>query len=157
MLGGFAVGKSSLVRRFVHSLYSERYHTSIGVKVEKKVVAIAGGELSLMLWDIHGEDELQKIRLSYLRGTAGYLLVVDGTRRETLATALALQRTVEAEIGAVPFVLALNKSDLISDWDLDEAALADLERRSVFTIRTSARTGQGVQEAFERLAAVLSD
>ena len=155
MLGGFAVGKTSLVRRFVHSLYTGQYHTTIGVTVEKKALTLSGTALTMMLWDIHGDDELQRIRRAYLRGSSGYLLVVDGTRRETLAGALALHTLAVEELGAVPFVLVLNKSDLMNQWDIEGDALRELAGRSLLTIRTSALTGHGVEGAFRSLAQAL--
>ena len=91
MLGSFAVGKTSLVTRFVTSIFSDRYLTTIGVKIDKKIVSLAGRDITLIVWDIHGDDEFQRIRTSYLRGASGYLLVVDGTRRDTLATAMGLR------------------------------------------------------------------
>src|SRR4030095_6092425 len=84
MLGTFAVGKTSLVRRFVESIYSDKYHTTVGVKIDKKVVPVDGEEVMLMLWDIEGTESEHEMRMSYLRGAAGYLMVVDGTRQETL-------------------------------------------------------------------------
>src|SRR5271169_437320 len=92
MLGSFAVGKTSLVRRFVESIYSETYQTTVGVKIDKKVVALDRVEITLVLWDLYGEDDFQKMRWSYLRGAAGYLLVADGTRRATLERAVALEQ-----------------------------------------------------------------
>ena len=68
MVGSFAVGKTSLVARYVHSLFSETYQTTIGVKVDKKTVDIGGDEVTLVLWDLAGEDDLMPIQLSYLRG-----------------------------------------------------------------------------------------
>ena len=62
MLGSFAVGKTSLVQRFVKSIYSEVYQTTVGVKVDKKDVQVNGTDLTLMLWDIYGEDDYQKMR-----------------------------------------------------------------------------------------------
>lgn len=156
MLGSFAVGKTSLVRRYVHSMYSDKYHTTIGVKIEKKTVTINNDrEVSLMLWDIYGEDDLQKVRMSYLRGAAGYVLVVDSTRRASLTVAQQLHAAVQAEVGAVPYVVALNKCDLVEQRDTDLHAVAELGSAGVVTIHTSALTGQGVNEAFERLAQAL--
>ncbi len=85
MLGSFSVGKSSLVRRFVESIFDEKYHTTIGVKVDKKVVQSSGQEVTLMLWDIHGEDIYQKMRMNYLRGMSGYLLAPPNSHRRTFA------------------------------------------------------------------------
>jgi small GTP-binding protein len=152
MLGGFAVGKTSLVARFVSSIFSDKYLTTIGVKIDKKTVALNGEQMDLILWDIYGEDDFQKMRLSYLRGAGGYLLVADGTRRTTLDTARSLHDTVAREIGPVPFVLVLNKSDLADRWEIDEPILADAAGRGWTIIRTSAKTGEGVENAFLTLA-----
>src|ERR1700683_2536203 len=114
MLGSFSVGKKSLVRRFVERAYfSDVYTTTIGVKVDKKVVRVKEEDVALVLWDIHGDDVYQRIRMVNLRGMSGYLLVADGTRRQTLDDALALNDRVLQEMGKIPAVLVLNKSDLI--------------------------------------------
>lgn len=152
MLGAFAVGKTSLVSRFVHSVFSDRYLTTVGVKVDKKVVTLDGGEVTLMLWDLYGHDDLQTVRTSYLRGASGYLLVADGTRQQTLEVARSLQKTAEGVLGGVPFVFVLNKSDLESEWQVDERALVRIAEQGWPIIRTSAKTGAGVEDAFARLA-----
>lgn len=152
LIGGFAVGKTSLVSRFVHSIFSDTYLTTVGVKIDKKSVHLGDRQVELVLWDIYGQDDFQKLRISYLRGAAGYFLVVDGTRRDTLATALALHDEVERAIGRVPFLLVLNKADLASDWDLDDASLLRLSEKRWRIVKTSAKTGAGVEEAFSTLA-----
>lgn len=152
MLGSFSVGKTSLVRRFVESIFDEKYHTTIGVKVDKKVVQAEPEEITLVLWDLHGEDAFQKLRMTYLRGMSGYLVVVDPTRRQTLDDALALQDRVQQAMGLIPWILVLNKCDLISDWEIDLERIGALERSGQAVIRTSAKTGEGVEEAFVRLA-----
>jgi small GTP-binding protein len=152
MLGAFAVGKTSLVKRFVESIYSDKYHTTVGVKIDKKTVTAGGQELNLLLWDIQGEDGVQKLRPSYLRGAAGYILVVDGTRRETLDTAYAIQQSAQQTIGLVPFVIVINKTDLTEQWALEETAIAELTQSGWSVYRTSAKTGQYVEEAFLTLA-----
>jgi small GTP-binding protein len=152
MLGAFAVGKTSLVQRFVKSIFSERYLTTVGVKIDKKVVTVGDAEVTLILWDLAGEDEFQRLQMSYLRGTAGYILVADGTRQNTLDSAFLIHRRVERDVGDVPFVLALNKCDLQEDWEIQEGSIRDLEAREWSVFQTSAKSGEGVEEAFRALA-----
>jgi small GTP-binding protein len=151
MLGTLAVGKTSLVRRFIEGFYSEGYQTSIGVKVDKKSVCEAGQEVKLVLWDIFGEDRFQKVQPAYWRGMSGYLLVVDGTRRNTLDEALALnQRVIDTGL-KVPAVLLVNKADLADQWEIGDDRLAQLTQSGWEIMRTSAKTGENVDAAFSRL------
>ena len=155
MLGSYCVGKTSLVRRYVESIFSDKYHSTIGVKIDKRQVSVDGREVTLLLWDVAGEEEKFKVPMSYVRGASGYLLVIDGTRPETLDNAFDLQERVEASIGAVPFVLVLNKVDLTEQWALEEDTLQGLEARGWPVIRSSALTGEGVEAAFDTLARLI--
>jgi len=158
MVGAFAVGKTSLVSRFVTSVFSERYLSTVGVKIDKKVVELDGAEVILVLWDLAGEDEFQAVQASYIRGSSGYLLVVDGTRQSTLDTAATIRERIVEEVGELPFVVVLNKSDLTEEWELGEEAIAKLTARGWTTVRTSAKTGAGVEEAFRLLTrAILAE
>jgi len=152
MLGSFAVGKTSLIRRFVESIFSETYHTTVGVKIDKKLLSVDGKELNLVLWDLYGDDEFQKIRWSYCQGASGYLLVADGSRRATFDKAILLQDRARQEIGPVPFVFVLNKCDLVDEWEIDPEMEASLAAKNWTLLRSSAKTGQGVEEAFSQLA-----
>lgn len=152
MIGAFATGKTSLVAKFVYSIFSEKYQTTVGVKIDRRVVKVQDQELNLILWDLYGEDEFQKLRTSYLRGSSGYLLVVDGTRKSTLQTALDLQQHVEESIGTIPFILVLNKCDLEDEWELDSEKLEAIEKKGWTVIKTSAKTGLNVEEIFNSLA-----
>ncbi len=151
MLGAFAVGKTSLVQRFVRSIFSEKYLTTVGVKIDKKTIDVGGKTVDLMLWDLQGEDEFQKLNTSYLRGASGYFLVIDGTRASTLEGALALKDKVDHALGHVPFLVLVNKVDLMAQWELDENKLEELQDRQWPVARTSAKTGEGVEEAFREL------
>ena len=155
MLGGFAVGKTSLVSRFVRSLFSDKYLTTVGVKIDKKTVSVPGHDVDLVLWDIYGEDDFQKMRASYLKGANGYLLVVDGTRRATVDVARDLHRLAVDTAGRVPFLVLVNKADLQDAWEIDSEALNALGRDGWTVVKTSAKTGEGVEEAFTRLATAM--
>jgi small GTP-binding protein len=156
MLGAFSVGKTSLVKRYVESVFSENYLTTVGVKVDKKTVEVKGQQVALILWDLAGEDEVSTVRTSYLRGSAGYLLVADGTRAASLEVARSLRARVEAELGPLPFALLMNKADLIGEWAVPDLELDEL-RRGGWSVRlTSAKTGEGVEDAFRELAVRLT-
>jgi small GTP-binding protein len=152
MLGGFAVGKTSLVARFVSSIFSDKYLSTVGVKIDKKQVTVDGRDVMLMLWDIYGQDDFQTVQPAQLRGMSGYLLVVDGTRRATLDVARQLQEKATQAVGPVPFLLLLNKADLAAQWEIDEPAFFKLAEQGWRVVRTSAKTGEGVEEAFRMLA-----
>ncbi|YAF95198.1 MAG: Rab family GTPase [Nodularia sp. CChRGM 3473] len=157
MVGAFATGKTSLVSRFVHSIFSEKYHTTVGVKIDKKTIDIQENKLNFILWDIHGEDEFQKLRMSYLRGSAGYLLVVDGTRQNTLEKAFDIQQRVEEAIGKIPFILVLNKEDMTDEWEIESTAIDAVIKKGWTVIQTSAKNGLGVEEVFQTLAKKILD
>jgi small GTP-binding protein len=151
MLGSFAVGKTSLVRRFVESIYSDVYQTTVGVKIDKKTVVLDNTEITLVLWDLYGEDDYQKMHWSYLRGASGYLLVGDGTRSGTLKKAFDLEERVRKEVGGIPFVLVINKCDLAQEWELPPAFEAEFAARQWTVLHSSAKTGENVEEAFSQL------
>lgn len=156
MLGGFAVGKTSLVRRFVQSIFSETYLTTVGVKIDKKSVVLPDKTVDLILWDLAGEDDIGSFRLSYVRGATGLVLVADGTRAATLAVALTLRERTEAEFGAMPFVLLLNKSDLADQWTISDDAINEMRQSGYQIYLTSALSGESVDDAFVQLASLVS-
>jgi small GTP-binding protein len=152
LLGSYGVGKTSLVARFVHSMFADKYHTTVGVKIDKKVLTVDGQELTLMLWDMAGEEDGAPVKLNQVRDAAGYFLVVDGTRSKTLDVARGIQQRVETEIGARPFLLLVNKADVRETWEVAESAWGDLTGAGWTILETSAKNGQHVEEAFLSLA-----
>jgi len=152
MLGDFGVGKTSLVARYVRNTFSDKYLTTVGVKIDKKTVDLSDRIVNLILWDLAGEDDINSLRMTYLRGAAGYVLVADGTRPSTLDVALSLRQRVEAEYGPLPFVLLLNKSDLKEQWAIGDAEVEGLRQNGLWVQPSSARTGEGVEDAFKDLA-----
>ncbi len=153
LLGAYAVGKTSLIRRYVLSLFDERYLTTIGVRVDKKVLTVGGHEMTMMLWDLAGQDEVTPVDLRRCRGSAGLILVADGCRAHTLDTALQLSRAADSIVdAATPRVLAVNKADLAEDWELVQSQLDRLSAEGWRLFVTSAKSGQGVEALFSDLA-----
>ena len=156
VIGAPGVGKTSLIRRFVfNSFQTSSIFTPVEVGIEKRRVVVGEAEILLALWDFAGGEELQRLQTSYLRGTAGYILVVDGTNPETLTTAIRWQSQVAATVGpAVPFVLVLNKADQVDDWRIGPLKLDPLSTAGWSLFRTSAKDGEGVESVFNQLASV---
>ena len=152
MVGVAGAGKTSMVQRFVHSLFSERYHSTVGVKIDRKVVDVDGDEVNLLLWDIEGRTSEQDVPSSYVRGAHAVLYVADGTRRATFDQLPQLRELVRSTVGDVPSLVALNKSDLVDQWALTPSDEASLPDAGLGHVRTSAKTGVGVEDAFHWLA-----
>ena len=153
IIGDFAVGKTSTVARFVKNEFSEKYLTTVGVKIDTKVVTTAQGPIKLVIWDIAGSDRATDIERVYLRGAAGLVVVADGTRRATLQTGIDLLDDVRRDSGSLPFVALLNKSDLADRWQIDEDALERSAAAGVQWTPCSAKTGDSVATAIDELAA----
>lgn len=152
MVGVFATGKTCLVQRYVHSIFSPRYLSTVGVKIDRKDVEVRGQPMTLLLWDVEGRDATRDINPSYIRGAHGLLFVVDGTRRETLYQALDIRNAVSTYVGPVPTAFAFNKCDLQDDWKLEPADEESLTKNGLYGVRTSAKTGVGVEATFQWLA-----
>jgi small GTP-binding protein len=160
LLGDFAVGKTSLVRRFVYNLFNDKYISTIGVKVSRKTVAVPRDdevvELTMMLWDLAGSEEFNQVRASYLRGAAGAVLVCDLTRPETLDSLRAYADDLLSVSPGAQLMLATNKRDLADQQQLTPAQIetvaADLNAPHYLT---SAKTGDEVETLFRHLGQLL--
>ena len=158
MLGDPAVGKTSLIARFVYSIFDDKYLETIGAKVTKRVMALThvptgqNYRLKLMLWDIAGRRTLEHVRSSYHREAEGGLLVCDVTRKSTLDNMEKWLNSFFSVTGTVPVVFIVNKMDLKNDGEFGEAEMAALAQKYQSPyILTSAKTGENVEEAFREL------
>jgi len=155
MLGLWGVGKTSLVRQFVDNVFDDSYLTTLGVKVDKKVVHLKEQELTLMLWDVAGLEDSFSIPLNYIQGSSAVILVLDRSRSESLSAALELADQVQTNIAKLPFVVMANKPDLkwvVSDDDIEKAFSSEDSNTPVLWFSTSAKTGENVELAFNELA-----
>jgi len=156
MLGDFGVGKTSLVARFVRSTFSDKYLTTVGVKVDSKEITPPGRDpQKLVVWDIAGRSALDALGAHYLRGASALMLVADGTREASLSSALNLLMQSRSLLPDARAVLIVNKLDLVERWEVAPTTLAEL-RRSLPVFETSALSGDGVEEAFADIAARLA-
>lgn len=155
MVGAFSVGKTALIQRYVHSIFSDTYLSTIGVKISKKEVTVDDTPINLLLWDLEGQDDYGELNTYYLRGAMGVLLVADGMRSESLSTALSLRDVVMNTAGPIPYLLLLNKSDLADLWEIPETAITSLRDKGVNVVKTSAKTGENVEQVFQDLATAM--
>jgi len=152
LLGDFGVGKTSLVARFVRNTFSDRYLTTVGAKVDTRTIRTPDGcELKMVLWDLAGNPGLVKLNRQYIRGAHGFIFVADGTRIETLHSALDIMQDAQQAVGPVPSVLLLNKLDLIDRWTVPFQEI-DRVGSLLPTFRSSALSGESVEASFQTLA-----
>lgn len=156
LLGDFAVGKTSLIRRYVEDRFDDKYLSTIGVKISRKALQRPDYALNLLIWDLAGGDDIDQLSRRYLLGAVGAILVCDLTRPETLEVTehyASVMRTVNSDS---VLVLAANKVDLDEERAIDDEGLAMAAgAMSVPWLLTSAKSGLGVEDAFEMLASGL--
>jgi small GTP-binding protein len=147
LLGDGAVGKTSLVRRYVNDAFDDKYIVSFGTEVSKKSISVGDAQLDLMIWDILGQKTNESLHAAYYKGATGALAVCDYTRPETMRSLSSWVNGFRGVVGDMPVVILANKSDLDKRFPLDEVvSLASSLKCDV--LETSAKTGLNVEVAF---------
>ena len=164
LVGEGAVGKTALIRRFIHDQFDDRYISTLGAKVSKKELVVKNpkgdGELAvdMTIWDIMGEKGFRELlKEAYFHGAQGILAVCDVTRKDTLGELHDWIAAVHKVTGQIPIQFLANKVDLerqrvITEEDIQKVAEV---HKSPFLL-TSAKTGQNVEAGFHRLASTLA-
>jgi len=162
LVGEGAVGKTCLIRRFIHDQFDDRYISTLGAKVSKKelVVDMDGTrvDVDMTIWDIMGEKGFRELlKEAYFHGAQGVLAVCDVTRIETLTDLDEWVAAVVKVTGKIPVEFLANKADLtdqrlVTPADLESAAKTH-EAPFMFT---SAKTGENVEHAFAELAKLIT-
>ncbi len=151
LLGDFAVGKTSLIRRFVEGRFDEKYLTTVGVVVSRKQVTRPDYAVNLLIWDLAGGRDFS--HSGYLAGLAGGLVVCDLTRASTLASYATYAQQIRSANPQAIIILLANKSDLADDRAItDEQLQAMAVECDARAMTTSAKTGENVEQAFMALA-----
>jgi small GTP-binding protein len=163
LLGDPAVGKTSLIQRYVYDKYDDRYLGTIGAKVTKKaqMVAVpeigANVEMTLLIWDIAGHMMFSKVHQSYYKGAEGALIVADLTRKETFNNILNWISELFKVTDKIPILILVNKFDLRELADITEQEMNEvLGKLGTTCMFTSAKTGENVEKAFGILSEFLA-
>lgn len=154
LLGASSVGKTSLVKQFVDGIFNEKYLTTIGVKIDKKMVSIENKQVQFLLWDIEGNDRYNAFQERYLRGVSAYIIVVDQTRSSSFMDGIDIY-TLARKVANCPAILAINKSDLQPHWHWEGKELEEYKDLFDLQFYTSAKTGENVENMFFALANLL--
>jgi len=155
LVGSFGVGKSSLFRRFIDDTFSEDYQSTLGVQIQKKVISMPDGtQLSLILWDTEGVDEISKGRSAYLLGSHTFIYVFDLTRTETYVNINSQIDFLKEHYPNVLIKIIGNKVDAVN-VNIAEASLK--EYKVNYDFLTSAKTGHKVDELFVDIAVNLTN
>ncbi len=148
LTGSFGVGKTSLFNQFVYNRFNDKYLTTIGVKVNKKVITVDGKDISLLLWDIAGEVNQDKVPTSYFLGASGIIYVFDLSRPLTYKNLEADIKYLKNLLPGGNIKVVGNKKDLVTDEEIktiEDALPVTLD------ITTSAKTGENVEDLFYQL------
>ncbi|NEP41951.1 MAG: GTP-binding protein [Okeania sp. SIO2H7] len=157
MVGDFGVGKTSLIRRFVDRQFSDKYLSTVGVKISKKKVDLSEEKsVQLLIWDLEGHTKFKAIAPSYLQGASAAIIAADVTRQETIDN---MEERLQLFLSVNPkgmAIFALNKADLIEPEQVAKL-LEDIKEkqpdRVIAAYSTSAKTGENVDEMFNLISA----
>ncbi len=162
MVGEAAVGKTSLIRRYVHDHFNSDYVATLGTKVTKREleVEVPGTDrterVALMIWDIMGQKKvLDLMREGYFHGAQGLLMVSDLNRPKTLEELEGWRTMMVDTTGEIPSYLLANKVDLVEKEPTTDDLDAAKKRWGCSYVLTSAKTGEGVEQAFYDLAVLI--
>jgi small GTP-binding protein len=166
LIGDFGVGKTSLIRRFVDRQFSDKYLSTVGVKISKKVVDVPGLDkekplqIQLMIWDLEGHTKFKSIAPSYIQGSSAAIIVADLTRVETVQNLTERLELFCQYSPNNPMIIAFNKADLLDPEKVGQVmATTDINKHPLVigTYTTSAKTGDNVDFMFEEISKKLAE
>lgn len=161
VLGDPAVGKTSLIRRFIENRFEEGYTSTIGVDfLVKDLQLVSGANVRLVLWDVAGQFKYANFKHRYYNGSNCLLIVVDVTDQRSCANVDVWLRDAQVILGKqVPFLILANKVDKLAHPFVPPSSLLRLvvaHSSYLKIVETSAKTGRNVEEVFREVAEYLT-
>ncbi|KAM3720677.1 Ras-related protein [Dirofilaria immitis] len=158
IIGDVGTGKSSIVQRYAHNLFTQHYKATVGVDFATRTLLWNDGiTLRLQLWDISGQDRFSNMTRVYYKDAHGALIVFDTTRQNTYDGALRWKTDLDSKITLatekpLPSILIANKADL--DNKITDEKLEEYREKGGFlhALKTSAKANYGIEDAFGLLA-----
>ncbi len=153
LFGSEKVGKTSLVERYINDKFEEEYMSTLGYNVYEKQIELENVIISLLIFDIGGQELFRQIRQKYAEGANLAFLLYDITNRASFEKLSEWKKDLIEFAGDIPFMLIGNKVDLASERQITKDELKNLSSQlgAVDFLETSAKTGEGVEEAFLKL------
>ncbi|NHI91422.1 MAG: GTP-binding protein [Candidatus Lokiarchaeota archaeon] len=154
LFGNQGVGKTSLVERFINDKFEENYISTLGYTVYEKQFTFQNTIISLMIYDIGGQEKFRDLRKKYAEGADAAFIVYDITDSHSFQMVEDWKYDLYQFAGEIPFVIIGNKKDLEANRqvDLEIAQLSSNELGADDFFETSAKTGEEVNSAFKKLA-----
>jgi len=160
LLGDPAVGKTSLIKKYIYNVFDDKYITTIGTKVTKKEVTLHEAAqdkrdmlMTMLIWDILGQREHSRLHAMFYQGAEGAMIVCDITRMDTVRNMRVWVESFKAVVGDVPMIFLLNKADLLDQETFDKSEIEKLVKEYKMPyLFTSAKRGDNVELAFQTFA-----
>ena len=153
VIGDGAVGKTSLIKKYTKGGFEKDYIKTIGAQFSKYDEEIEDSNCKLLFWDIAGQREYDFMRPTFYKGSKAAIIVFSHTDKDSFDHIPNWHEEIKEHVGKLPIVLFGNKTDLVDEEDLDDENVREIVKQKDFLgyYKTSAKTGQGVFEAFQAI------
>jgi small GTP-binding protein len=152
LLGNLAVGKSSIMYRFIEDNFNINMMGTAGIDIKRKITKIDDTDITLMIYDTAGHDRFRQITKSQYKGSKGIILIYDVTDRKSFESVSDWMDHIKANADSgVDIILVGNKIDMTNRTITEEEGKALANKFNIPFVETSALTGYNIEKAFTTL------
>ena len=159
VIGDGAVGKTTLIKKYTQGSFQKDYIKTIGAQFSKHDEEVEGNNCKLFFWDIAGQREFDFMRPTFYKGSKAAIIVFSHTDDDSFNHISDWYEDIKSHTGELPIVLFGNKTDLVGEDEIDDERVGNIMKDRGFLgyYKTSAKTGQGVLQAFQAIIKNLYD